>query len=74
LENVREECREGYGRITLRTVLERDAVTMVSECSWLKFCPIAGFGISDIKPVVLSVVTETVRQLLTPGFVMFTGI
>ena len=35
---------------------------------------LAGFGISDVKLIVLSVVTQTVRQLLTPGFVMFTGI
>jgi len=62
LENVREECREGYGRITLRPVLEREAVMMVSGYSWLKFCPIAGFGISDVKPIVLSVVTVTVTD------------
>jgi len=31
LGNVREECPEGYGRIILRPVLEREAVTMVTS-------------------------------------------
>jgi hypothetical protein len=60
VENVREKCREGHARITLQRVLERQALTMVTGHSWLKFCPIAGFGIRDVKPLVLLVVMATV--------------